>query len=180
MELSPKDKHLEFDRVLKSKSINQDDPISEWCYLKTDYGIEVHRDDGYKCICSQTIYNLHYIKNKVTGTVLHIGCECIKRWSTLKPTCNGCNITLGALERRRKQNDWLCSNCDPGNNTISFGFPWSSYFSKKFKTAVKDIPFVEKWINHSKVNDNHEKFILYAETYWKRHGYEIKDVEVEM
>jgi hypothetical protein len=179
--LSAKEKHIEFDRVLKLKSQNKDDPISEWDYLKLT-PIEVNHIDQetIRCICTTKIQNIHYIQNRITGETLDIGCECVKRWDRLRPRCDGCKTTLGALERRRKQNDWLCSNCDPGNSTISFGAPWSSYFSKRFKTAVKDIPFVEKWINRSIVNDNHEKFNLYAETYWKRHGYEIKDMEMEV
>jgi hypothetical protein len=180
--LSAKEKHIEFDRVLKLKSQNKDDPISEWVYLKHIPVIEVNHEDQktIRCICTTKIQNIHYIQNRLTGETLEIGCECVKRWDQLKPTCDVCSATLGALERRRKENDWLCSNCEPGNNTVVFCWVHSPYWGMKFKTAVKDIPFVEKWINSPTSSDNHKKFVLYSETYWKRQGYEIKEMEVEV
>jgi hypothetical protein len=178
--LSAKEKHIEFDRVLKLKSQNKDDPISEWTYLKHIIPVEVNRGDQktIRCICTTKIQNIHYIENRITGETLEIGCECVKRWDQLKPCCDGCGSTLGALERRRKENDWLCSNCEPGNNTIVFGSVGSPYWGKKFKTAAKEIWFVEMWMNRPILNENHRKFILYSETYWNRQGYEVKEVSV--
>lgn len=181
MELSPKQKHIEFDRVLRSKSINQDDPISEWRYLKIlPIGIEVHPGDAvatFKCICTQPIHNLHYIENKISGLILHIGCECIKRWSALKPTCNHCNITLGALSRRRKENDWLCASCCPANQTISFDEP-NLFYGMRFRKAVQSTYFVEKYLNRRILNDNHQLFLDYAVKYWNDKGYDIKELPV--
>ena len=54
----------------------------------------------------------------------------------------------------------------------------SPYWGKKFKTAAKEIWFVEMWMNRPILNDNHRKFILYSETYWNRQGYEVKEVSV--
>jgi hypothetical protein len=42
--------------------------------------------------------------------ILEIGSECAKKWD-LAPLCECCNKPLGAITRRRKQNDWLCKTC---------------------------------------------------------------------
>jgi hypothetical protein len=119
VELPLDEKVQKFYEVLKSFTDDQDDPISEWEYL-TD---KIQSTDEKKsCICSTPIKNIHLIRNKKTRLVLEIGSECAKKWD-LAPLCECCNKPLGAVTRRRKENDWLCKACKA---------------SKKKEAAVKE------------------------------------------
>ena len=83
-------KAQEFLRVLRLYSNDKDDPVSEWAYHKVFMESQEYKGekDGKKCICTTPIFNLHYIQNRISGKVLEIGCECVKRWE-LGPKCEG-------------------------------------------------------------------------------------------
>ena len=107
VELDLEEKVQRFFEVLKSHTEDQDDPIDEWEYL-TD---EVQQVFVKKfCICSTPIKNIHLIRNKKSGLILEIGSECAKKWD-LAPLCENCKNPLGAITRRRKENDWVCKAC---------------------------------------------------------------------
>ena len=107
IELALEEKVQKFYEVLKGYTDDQDDPISEWEYL-TD---KIQSTDEKKfCICTTPIKNIHLIRNKKSGLVLEIGSECAKRWD-LAPLCESCKKPLGAITRRRKENDWVCKAC---------------------------------------------------------------------
>jgi ribosomal protein L37AE/L43A len=107
IELPQDEKVQKFFEVLKSHTEDQDDPISEWEYL-TDKLKEVFEKKF--CICSTPIQNIHMIRNKKSGLVLEIGSECAKKWD-LAPLCECCKKPLGAITRRRKEDDWVCKAC---------------------------------------------------------------------
>jgi len=107
IELPLEEKVQRFYHALKEHTDDKDDPISEWQYL-TDTVKESH--ERKYCICTTPIKNIHLIQNKKTGLILEIGSECAKKWE-LAPLCECCNKPLGAITRRRKQNDWLCKTC---------------------------------------------------------------------
>ena len=113
-ELDQSLKSLKFLSVLRTYSSDKNDPISEWEYHKRPYMTSNEYQgeaDGKRCICTTPITNLHEIKNRISGKILEIGCECVKRWE-LNPYCHGkCGRSLGNLEARRKANNWLCRSC---------------------------------------------------------------------
>jgi hypothetical protein len=113
IEVSLDKKSREFMRVLRQHSDNKFDPVSEWIYCKYTPAQEAQGErDGKRCICTTPIMNLHYIRNSISGMVIEIGCECIKRWS-LGPKCEGgCARSLGSLEKRKKGDNWLCRSCN--------------------------------------------------------------------
>lgn len=112
-ELTLDKKAQEFMRVLRLHSSDQNDPVSEWIYLKDFSGVKMRGEaDGHRCICTTPIFDLHYIRNKITKKELEIGCECIKRWD-LGPRCSECKFTvLGSIAKRKKENNWLCRSCN--------------------------------------------------------------------
>ena len=107
VELPQDEKVQKFYEVLKGHTEDQADPISEWEYL-TDQVQQVCVKKS--CICSTPIKNIHLIRNKKSGLILEIGSECAKKWD-LAPLCESCKNPLGALTRRRKENDWICKAC---------------------------------------------------------------------
>lgn len=107
VELPLEEKVQKFYEALREYTDDKDDPISEWKYL-TDTVKESHEKKF--CICTTPIKNIHLIQNKITGVILEIGSECAKKWD-LAPLCECCEKPLGAITRRRKQNDWLCKTC---------------------------------------------------------------------
>ena len=107
VELPQDEKVQKFYEVLKGHTEDQDDPISEWEYL-TDRVKEAYEKKS--CICTTPIKNIHLIRNKKSGLILEIGSECAKKWD-LAPLCESCKKPLGAITRRRKENDWVCKAC---------------------------------------------------------------------
>jgi hypothetical protein len=107
VELALEEKVQRFFEVLKSRTEDKEDPISEWEYMT-----EQIKETNQKkfCICTTPIKNIHLIRNKKTGLILEIGSECAKKWD-LAPQCLSCHAQLGAVTRRRKENDWICKTC---------------------------------------------------------------------
>jgi hypothetical protein len=111
-ELSLSSKAQEFMRVLRLHSSDQNDPVSEWDYVQHAVVEMAGEADGYRCICTTPIFLLHYIRNRISGKQLRIGCECIKRWD-LGPRCSKCKlVVLGSIAKRKKENNWLCRSCN--------------------------------------------------------------------
>ena len=107
VELALEEKVQRFFEVLKSRTEDKEDPISEWEYL-TDKIKETNQKKF--CICTTPIKNIHLIRNKKTGLILEIGGECAKKCD-LAPLCECCKKPLGAITRRRNEDDWACKAC---------------------------------------------------------------------
>ena len=159
-------KAQEFMRVLRQHSSDKNDPVSEWVYCRNLIGGEFHGEaDGKRCICTTPIFNLHYIRNRISGMTIEIGCECVKRWS-LGPKCEGgCGRSLGSLAKRKRENSWLCRTCNDVGNTIFLGR--GPFYSRKFKEVVKNRWYVTKMMNLSLSSENLRKFQEYAATVWQ-------------
>lgn len=172
IELPLEDKAQRFMSVLKQHSANKQDPISEWAYV---YAEPNDVNEQKYCICTTKISNLHVIRNKISGHVLEVGSECIKKWE-LAPVCAGCNGAIGSLVKRRKTNDWYCRKCKKAKELeasvkqiekelllkrlgkqLFFGYfrgtgtsPW---YGKRFDVVVKDPRLVkmtlEREVDHA-------------------------------
>lgn len=184
IELPLEDKAQRFMSILKDHSTNKQDPISEWAYV---YEEPNHTDQQKYCICTTKITNLHVIRNKISGYVLEVGSECIKKWE-LAPVCAGCDGAIGSLVKRRKTNDWYCRKCKKANDMearvkqiekelllkrlgkqVFFGYfsntrtsPW---YGKRFEDVVKDPRLVkltlEKEVEHPDYWSFREYLILH-------------------
>ena len=184
IELPLEDKAQRFMSVLKDHSTNKQDSISEWQYV---YEEPNHTNQQKYCICTTKITNLHVIRNKISGYVLEVGSECIKKWE-LAPVCAGCDGAIGSLVKRRKTNDWYCRKCKKTNDMearvkqiekelllkrlgkqVFFGyFPntrTSPWYGKRFEDIVKDPRLVkltlEKEVEHPDYWNFREYLILH-------------------
>lgn len=196
-ELDQSLKSLKFLSVLRTYSSDKNDPISEWEYHKRPYMTSNEYQgeaDGKRCICTTPITNLHEIKNRISGKILEIGCECVKRWE-LNPYCHGkCGRSLGNLEARRKANNWLCRSCKAAKEKreevekvmseieqkkndeetermghfLFFGF--GKYYKKRFSEVVEDKEIVERLLNNPIDNDDYRTFIEYIYRIYRVEG----------
>jgi len=128
--LSVKDKPNRFQAVvlLYSKANDYSNAILEW---NSVYGSD---DTTETCICSQEISDLYYIKNRITGATLIVGCDCIeklgskelqydvrlrsklrkklKNYDGDKPPCLHCGT------RKKNEDLWYCTKCLSNHNNI--------------------------------------------------------------
>ena len=64
--------------MVEFSSKKDEDYINEWDVVNNTWDIP-HQD---QCICSQEIQNNYFIRNRVNGTVLVIGSECINKFGS--------------------------------------------------------------------------------------------------
>lgn len=65
------------------------------------------QEEDDECICGHIIENIHYLVCKEDNTLLHCGCECIKRFlGGMIRKCVRCNA-------RTTAKDFICPKCKP-------------------------------------------------------------------
>jgi len=162
-----------FFETLRVKSIDKDDPISEWDFHSI---VPFNNDGSQQCICSAPIHYLYQIKNRFNQETAIVGSECIKRWLNGLIRCSLCQCTLGNITKRLKTQDFHCRDCKlrlerqakykdeeklkkVGNLRL---FWYGPYYMKPFSKVVEDIPYVEKLLNIPNKNKTLEAFEQYV------------------
>ena len=164
-----------FFEILREKSIDKDDPISEW-----EFQSILNNDETRHCICSAPIQYLYQIKNRFNQETLIVGSECIKRWLNGLIRCSLCQCTLGNITKRLKTQDFHCRDCKLrlqrqakfteeeklnkrkktlGNLRL---FWFGPYYMKPFYKVVEDIAYVEKLLNLPDKNKTLQAFEEYV------------------
>ena len=106
---APSHKHQKLLDALSVNSINQQDPVPEWVFVKF-----VDLSGGRlttKCLCSTPIAKFYKIKNKHTLKEEIIGSECIRRFMENAVECEICNKKLRNIGERLSNGNFICPSC---------------------------------------------------------------------
>lgn len=102
-------KHQKLVEALRANSINQEDPVSEWIYVKyTDLS---GAKGVTKCLCTTPIAKFHTIQNIHTKKDEIIGSECILRFMENTILCDVCKKKLRNLGERLNTGNFVCPSC---------------------------------------------------------------------
>jgi hypothetical protein len=152
-----------FMQILREHSQNKQDPVSEWKLLDS---VSYMQDGGF-CICTKDIKNIFVIQNNVTQELLNIGGDCAKRWLDPSMQCHKCNIPLGNVLERRKQQKFLCKTClrkagKMESTIIVYDSTFMIYFDLAQNTAA-----IEYLLNKKSTSANEKKFLDYCSYFYE-------------
>jgi len=126
--------------------------------------------DHYKCICSNCILEVAYLKNIITGDVVMIGCKCTLRYLNIKiPSKKTKKCEMCGEPHRRRNGKQLCKKCEK-LYVITFGehkgksfrnllenerkYCWWVLFKAEEKPHYRtsnDFLFLKKWLQKNYV-----------------------------
>lgn len=152
-----------FMQRLREHSQNKQDPVSEW---KLEDSVS-WMENGGLCICTKEIKNIYTIQNKVTKERLEIGGDCAQRWLDPSLLCDKCEIPLGNVIQRRKQQRFLCRKCLQEAGKME---DWMILYDNEpisFYDLAQKPGAVEYLLNKRNQSPNEKKFIHYCSYFYK-------------
>jgi len=152
-------KYQKLIEALKANSINQDDPVPEWLYIKYT---DVSGATGVtRCLCTTPIQKFYTIQNKHTLKNEIIGCECIKKFLENAVECEKCKKPLRNLTKRLDTGCLVCPECTRAEKAaeklrvMNHPFANYKYYQKghpydgmKFHQIYYDFTHVEDLVNN--------------------------------
>ena len=140
-----------FIETIKSLSVVADNYLTEWKLREEPkkptipyphdglWSCDCDRRENshFRCICKQHIYEPYSLQNKITGEIVWIGSDCMKKYLNInKPehTCLECGLKI----RKNKFN--LCKKCQ-----VKYIFDFGKHRGKTFHEIYRTEPKYCKW-----------------------------------
>ena len=140
----------------------------EWDYQHSE---TIDADDGGKCICTNDIQRLNYVRNKYNGKVAIIGCDCLYTMKNIDKKmveanmrkvveirdhpeffCKICNMK----RKRKNKGEYKCSNCDKNI--------WYNHNQYTYRTLLKQYPDYVRRLrkqNYYKLSESRQRYVDY-------------------
>jgi len=150
-------KHQKLVEALKTNSINKDDPVPEWLYIKYT---DISGGRGVtKCLCTTPIEKFYTIQNIHTKKDEIIGSECIKKFLENSVKCEKCKKSLRNLGVRLSTGNLVCPECTRKEKSekaelmkkygnYKYYHTGHPYNGMKFKEILDDFTHVASLVNN--------------------------------
>lgn len=142
----------------------------EWDYQHSE---TIDADDGGKCICTNDIQKLNYVRNKYNGQVAIIGCDCLYTMKNIDKKMVAANMRKQVLIRDhpeqfckicnmlrktkvRGKDERYCKNCDKKI--------WYNHKQYTYRTLLKQHPDYVRWLrksNYFKLAPSRQRYVDY-------------------
>jgi len=142
----------------------------EWDYQHSE---TIDADDGGKCICTNDIQKLNYVRNKYNGKVAIIGCDCLYTMRNIDKKMVAANMRkqvairdnpelfckICNMKRKRKtpnKDEYNCTNC---NTKI-----WYKHNQYTYRTLLKQHPDYVRWLrnqNYYELYESRQRYVDY-------------------